>query len=69
MSKPLSAGQWLRHQQFGLGVTVRSDEQRTTIDFDDHGRKVFVTGMLEVELTAVPDRPRARRSRKTAAAS
>jgi hypothetical protein len=66
VSKPLAAGQWLRHQQFGLGVTVRSDDQRTTIDFDDHGRKVFVTGMLVVELTGAPDPPR-RRARKAAA--
>jgi hypothetical protein len=64
VSKPLTSGQWLQHERFGLGVTVSSDEQRTTIDFDEHGRKVFVTEMLEVQLAPAPDRPRARRARK-----
>lgn len=67
MKKPLNAGQWLRHERFGVGVIVRSDEQHTTIDFDDHGSKVFVTSMLEVELTAAPDRPVSRRRKKAVA--
>ena len=68
MSKPLAAGQWVRHQRVGLGVTVRSDDERTTIDFDEHGPKLFVTSMLDVELTGAPERPPARRRRKAAAA-
>jgi hypothetical protein len=68
VNKSLAVGQWLRHRQFGPGVTVRSDAQRTTIDFDEHGRKVFVTDMLEVELTGAPEAP-VRRRKKTPAPS
>ena len=65
MEKPLTEGQWLRHDRFGVGVTVASDEDKTTIKFDEHGSKTFVTRMLVVELTVAPDRP-APRSRKRA---
>ena len=30
MNKSFAVGQWLRHGQFGPGVTVRGDAQRTT---------------------------------------
>lgn len=50
--RPVSAGQCLRHAQFGLGIAVESNQERTTIDFYEHGRKVFVTGMLAAELVA-----------------
>jgi hypothetical protein len=48
-----------------MGVTLTSDEERTTIKFDDHGSKTFVTRMLQAELTTAPDRP-APKSRKRA---
>jgi hypothetical protein len=72
VEKPLSEGQWLRHDRFGVGVTVQSDEDRTTIKFDEHGAKTFVTRMLVAELTVAPDRPAAKprkRSAKTAKTS
>jgi hypothetical protein len=65
VDKPLAEGQWLRHTRFGMGVTLTSDEERTTIKFDDHGSKTFVTRMLQAELTTAPDRP-APKSRKRA---
>ncbi|PYQ49560.1 MAG: hypothetical protein DMF78_17910 [Acidobacteria bacterium] len=68
MSKTLAAGQWLRHERFGVGVAVESDEEHTTIDFEEHGPKKFVTRLLEVELTSARDTPLARRRRKTTVA-
>jgi hypothetical protein len=65
----LSAGQQIRHQQYGLGVVAESDSERTLIEFDDHGRKLFVTSLMTAELIgeAPLNPPRAkRRSRKTA---
>lgn len=56
MKQP-AAGQWLRHERFGIGVTMHSSETRTTIQFDDHGTKTFVTEMLEALPIAAPDRP------------
>jgi hypothetical protein len=70
--KPVSAGQCLRHAQFGLGIAVDSNQERTTIDFYEHGRKLFVTGMLAAELVAdapgKPPKPKAPRSPKPKAA-
>jgi hypothetical protein len=65
----LSTGQQIKHDQYGLGVVTESDAERTSIDFDDHGRKLFVTSMMTAELIgdAPINPPRAkRRSRKVA---
>lgn len=66
MAQVLAEGQWVSHALFGVGVTARSTGERTTIKFDLHGLKTFVTQMLQVERIAAPDRPAAapRRSRK-----
>ena len=65
----LSTGQQIKHQQYGLGVVTDSDAERTAIDFDDHGKKLFVTSLMSAELIgeapANPTRSK-RRSRKTA---
>ena len=63
----LSNGQQVRHQQYGMGVVTESDAERTAIDFDNHGRKLFVTSLMTAELIGdAPVNPtRAkRRSRK-----
>ena len=63
----LSTGQQVKHQQYGLGVVTESDAERTAIDFNDHGRKLFVTSLMTAELIGdAPVNPvRAkRRSRK-----
>ena len=54
MEKPIAEGQWIRHARFGMGVTTSSTESRTTIDFQEHGVKTFVTHMLEADLVAPP---------------
>ena len=56
--KPVRTGQCLRHDLFGIGIAVASNEERTTIDFYEHGRKTFVTSMLVAELMAeAPPKP------------
>ena len=66
----LSTGQQIKHQQYGLGIVTESDAERTSIDFNDHGRKLFVTSIMTAELIgeapANPTRPKRRTSRKTA---
>ena len=61
--------QYVKHGQYGLGVVVDSNAQRTTIDFDLHGLKKFVTELMVVELMAgeAPAKASASRSKKTAA--
>jgi hypothetical protein len=39
----LVEGQAIKHEQYGSGVVTESNNERTTIDFDDHGVKRFVT--------------------------
>ncbi len=64
MSTPLPVGQRVQHDLFGLGTATISDASRTTIDFDEHGIKTFVTSMFQAQLVDGPPRPaRARRSR------
>ena len=66
----LSQGQQIKHHQYGLGVVAESDSERTLIEFDDHGKKLFVTSIMTAELIgeapANPTRTKRRTSRKTA---
>jgi len=48
----LKQNQYLRHAQYGLGVVSESNAQRTTIDFEQHGVKKFVTELMQFELLA-----------------
>ena len=48
----LRQSQYVKHSQYGLGVVIDSNAERTTIDFDLHGLKKFVTQMMVVELMA-----------------
>ena len=66
--KVLPEGQYIKHSQYGFGVVTGSDAERTSIDFDLHGPKKFVTSLMEVELSqeTPPKRPHTRRSKKSA---
>jgi len=59
----LTSGQYIKHFQYGCGVITQSDSSRTTIDFDAHGVKKFVTSLMVVEPAegTPPKRRRARR--------
>ncbi len=47
-------GQRVSHATFGAGVTMGSSGGRTSVQFDDHGVRTFVTSMLELELLSAP---------------
>ena len=47
--KALVEGCYIKHFQYGTGVVTESDSERTTIDFDLHGIKKFVTTIMVVE--------------------
>jgi hypothetical protein len=67
--KALPEGQYIKHFQYGLGVVTESDNDRTSIDFDLHGPKKFVTSIMVVEQAegTPPKRKRAKRVKKVAA--
>jgi len=48
----LKQNQYLRHEQYGLGVVSESNAERTTIDFELHGVKKFVTELMKCQLLA-----------------
>lgn len=61
----LETGQTVRHMQYGVGTVTESDSDRTTVEFDDHGMKKFVTSMWSAEVVGEiagrPARPKRRR--------
>jgi len=65
--KALQKGAYIKHFQYGLGVVTESDSDRTSIDFDLHGMKKFVTTIMVVEL-AEGTPPKRKRIRKKPAA-
>jgi hypothetical protein len=67
--KALPEGQYIKHFQYGLGVITESDNDRTSIDFDLHGMKTFVTSIMVVEIAegTPPKRKRAKRAKKATA--
>lgn len=64
----LEEGQTIRHEQYGIGTVTESNTERTTIDFDNHGMKKFVTSIWTAEIVGdVPaERPTRRRTRRKA---
>ncbi len=68
--KALAEGLYIKHFQYGLGVVTDSDSERTSIDFDLHGLKKFVTSIMVVEAAegTPPKRSRAKRKKKVTAA-
>jgi hypothetical protein len=61
--KAIPKGAYIKHFQYGLGVVTESDSDRTSIDFDLHGMKKFVTTIMVVEFAegTPPKRKRARK--------
>ncbi len=68
--KALAEGLYIKHFQYGLGVVTDSDAERTSIDFDLHGLKKFVTSMMVVEPAegTPPRRSRSKRKKKVTVA-
>jgi hypothetical protein len=67
----MAEGQTVKHETYGLGIVTASDQERTAIDFDDHGPKLFVTSIMVAELIgeapATPPKTKRRRKASTAA--
>ena len=68
--KALAEGLYIKHFQYGLGVVTGSDAERTSIDFDLHGPKKFVTSIMVVEPAegTPPKRSRSKRKKQVTVA-
>ena len=54
----MQEGQTIKHEVYGMGVVTASDQERTAVDFDDHGPKLFVTSMMTAEILGeTPKKP------------
>ena len=64
--KALPKGKYIKHFLYGFGVITESNQERTSIDFDIHGMKKFVTSLMVVDPAegTPPKRPRRRHSKK-----
>jgi hypothetical protein len=64
--KAIEQGAYIKHFQYGLGVVTESNSERTSIDFDLHGMKKFVTSILVVDAAegTPPKRRRAKKAKK-----
>jgi len=64
--KMIPEGQYIKHYRYGMGVVTESDDRQTSIDFDLHGLKRFVTNLMVVELSNLvpPQRIRAKHGDK-----
>ena len=58
--KVIAEGQYVKHYRYGMGVVTESDTRQTSIDFDQHGLKRFVTTLMVVELSNLTPPPRVR---------
>jgi hypothetical protein len=69
--KALEEGAYIKHFQYGLGVVTESNSDRTSIDFDLHGMKKFVTSIMVVDAAegVPPKRRRAKKGKKLVVAA
>lgn len=67
----LRQSQCVKHEQYGVGFVTESNTERTTIEFDEHGTKKFVTSMMVMELLAgeKPAKAAVRRRKKVVVAA
>ena len=49
----LSQGQYVKHYRYGFGVITESNDEGTSIEFELHGSKKFVTSLMVVELSSL----------------
>ena len=66
--KLFAKGNRVTQADYGSGTITSSDERYTVIEFDNHGRRVFVTDMVTLGKSdePAPERP-AKKARKTPA--
>jgi hypothetical protein len=63
-----AAGKRVTQPSYGAGTIVSTDERYTVIEFDEHGRRTFVTSMVTLEPSSIPAPDRASSSGRRRAA-
>jgi len=67
--KLFAKGNRVSQPTYGAGTVTSSDERYTVIEFDNHGRRVFITDMVTLSKTdePAPNKPAKGRKKKVAA--
>ena len=60
----MAVSQRVQHDKFGLGVVAEADAEYTVIEFDEHGRKKFLTRLVSLQTSDEPPPKRRRAARK-----
>jgi len=68
--KLFTKGNRVSQANYGAGTVVSSDERYTVIEFDNHGRRVFITDMVTLGKSdePAPNKPAKGRRKKAVAA-
>jgi hypothetical protein len=68
--KLFTKGNRVSQANYGAGTVVSSDERYTVIEFDNHGRRVFITDMVTLGKTdePAPNKPAKGRRKKAVVA-
>lgn len=69
--KLFTKGSRVSQANYGAGTVASSDERYTVIEFDNHGRRVFITDMVTLGKTdePAPNKPAKGRRKKAVAAA
>ncbi len=67
--KLFTKGNRVSQPNYGAGTVVSSDERYTVIEFDNHGRRVFITDMVTLGKTDEPAPAKTTRGRRKKAAA
>ncbi|MFI5178033.1 MAG: hypothetical protein ACHQO8_05705 [Vicinamibacterales bacterium] len=62
--KGFGTGHRVSHADYGPGTVTSSDERYTEIEFDDHGRRKFITDMVTLSKTDQPAPERAAKGKR-----
>ena len=67
--KLFTKGSRITQPNYGTGTVESSDERYTVIDFDNHGRRTFVSSLVALDKSdePAPDRPAGARRQKAPA--
>jgi hypothetical protein len=63
--KLYAKGQRVSQATYGAGTVTSSDEKYTVIEFDEQGRRVFLTDMMKLGQTDVPAPAKAGKEKRT----
>ena len=64
-----NVGDRVAQPQYGTGTVTAVNDFHTTINFDEHGQRKFLTNRVQLEASATEAPPPVKRSRKKAAAT